>query len=75
MSFRQPLTHRATIGRFIVQELRIFGRAPALRDGADDNQPVVGADAHSQLIADLQLLRRLCARPVYLHLAAGDRRR
>src|ERR1700716_3609703 len=71
-SSRQPLARRATIGRFIEQDLRIFGRAAPLGDGAHDDEPVVWPHPHTQMIASLDLLRGLCAVVVDLHLAPGD---
>ena len=75
MSFREALPRRATIGGFVVQELRVFGRAPPFGHGAHDNEPVVGANTHPQLIANPQLLGGFRACAVQVHLAAGDRRR
>ena len=74
MSFVEPLTRRATVRRFVVEQLRVARRTAAFGQRAHRHEPFVGADADSQFIADPQLLRGLCARPVHVHLAAGDSR-
>src|SRR6185436_18770583 len=71
VGFREPLAGCTACGRFVVKEQGVFGRAAALGQGADRDEPVVGTDANAERIADLELLGRLGARPVDLDFAAA----
>src|SRR5689334_5443507 len=72
MGFCEALARGATVGRFVVQELRILRRAAALRQRAHGHKPLIRPDADPQLSADAQLLGGFRARPVHLYLAARD---
>ena len=74
MSLGESLSRRATIGRFVVEELSVLGRAAPLGYSPHGHQPFVGTHPDPQFIADLQLFGGFRARPVDLHLAAGDSR-
>jgi len=73
MSFGEPLAGGSAFGRFLVQELRLAGRAAALRKGAHRHQPFVGSDPYPQRVADAQLFAGFGTRAVDLDFSACHR--
>jgi len=71
--FGEPFARGAALRKLVVQELRIACRSPAFGYRTHCDDPVVGAEPHTEGVTYLHRFGGLGAVAVELDFAAGDR--
>jgi len=73
MLFGKPFPCGSTFRQLVVQKLRIACGSPAFRYRAHGDEPIVGTETHTQVVADLHRFGGLGAVAVELDFPAGNR--